>query len=728
MESVAARALVSLTSVAEAAGYPRETIARLSGVPLSRLRDPRGRASWRDYMSLFDALVAAGTTPLELEELGRRTIARPEAIRPVHLSGSFLTPRTLYLGYIRWILPRQLPALTSRYEDEGDALRLHLCGPENEPCRPEFFHFLRGCASAAVCRINLPPAKVDLAIEGRAAELLIHLPEAPRSLVRRLRLLGRLLIHTEAFIDELSEQQRAINEYDRELLRSRRNFQHVIERLPDAVVIHRRRRILYANHATAEVMGLDDPATLVGRSILELIDEGDHDRAATLLAAADAEPAVDLEPLRGRRTDGKTVLLDVRPAQTIAFDGGEAALTLLRDVTQRRRLEEQLMAADRLSSLGAVSAGVAHELNNPLAYVALNLRALTRAIEMIPEEVAQARARDAVEAARHGVERATTIVRDLSSFSRPEKDSIEIVELSEAVRGALGMLAKEVTSRARLVHRAREPAQVLANRSRLEQVFLNLLLNALQSFEQEAPARNELVVDVYVADERAVAEIQDNGRGIPDEIRPRIFDPLFTTKPVGEGTGLGLSICHGIVSAAGGTIEVESEVGAGSTFRISLPRAPQRMRRATPRLPAAPTPRPRRRILVIDDEPALLHALKAVLAEFHDVRVEADGAAALELLRRDRGFDLILCDLIMHGMSGMDLHRELQAAAPELLERVVFMTGGASTPRARRFLDTTKNRVIEKPFHFDKLLAYVEESISAREASAPAPTEPSRQC
>ncbi len=724
METVAAQALVSLTAVAEGAGYPREQIARLAGVPHRRLRDPAGRAAWSDYIRIFSALTAVGATPAEMEMFGRQTISRPEAARAVHLSQAFLTPRALYLGYIHWILPRQLPAVHCRHEDEGKALRLHLRLPDGEPAPPEFFHYLRGCASAAVERIDMPPAKVDLTIDGRTAEFLIHLPDQ-RSLKRRLRLIRRLLLHTEAFIDELSEQQRVINEYDRELLRTRHNFQHVIDKLPDAVVIHRRHRILYANQATAEAMGLNDPSLLVGRSVLDLIQAVDHERASKLLASADTEHDADLEPLQGRREDGASVLLEARPTQTIAFDDGEAALTLLRDVTERRRLEEQLIAADRLSSLGAVSAGVAHELNNPLAYIALNLRALARTIEALPDEESKARARDAVAAARHGVERATTIVRDLNSFSRPDQDSIEVVDLRRAAVAALGMLGPEVAPRARVVQRLDQPAVVLANRGRLEQVFLNLLLNALQSFSRDDPGGNEIVLEVRAVGERAMAEVRDNGRGIPEDVRPRIFDPLFTTKPVGEGTGLGLSICHGIVTAVGGRIEVESVEGAGSTFRVALPLAPSAAAQARPAPARKVEPPRRRRVLVIDDEPALLHALQAVLAEYHDVEIEASASAALERLGRDAEFDLVLCDLIMSGMSGMDLHRELEARHPELADRVVFMTGGASTQRARRFLETTNNRVLEKPFHFDKLLDYLEDCIAGRGRDARRISEPS---
>jgi PAS domain S-box-containing protein len=722
MEAIAAHALSSLTSAAEAVGFPRQILARRSGIPVGRLTDAHGRATWTELTRLFEALGESGATAAEFRQMGRHTLHQAPFRRVVRLSQAILSPRALHLSYIQFALPRDFPLLGIEHRVEGERrLRLRVRVPDAARFHPGFFHYMHGCSITATEVMGLPPAQVNLEMRDREAEYVIDVPP-DRSLVNRVRLVTRLLLRAEGVIDEFSEQQRQINEYYSALLRTRDNFQHVIERLPDAVLIHRQGAIVYANTAAAKVLGLPEASSLLGRRPLDLIHPDDQPRAAQLLSTTSAgQPG--LEPLRGVRADEREVLLEVAPTQDIAFDDGEASLTLLRDVTERRRLEEQLMAADRLSSLGAVSAGMAHELNNPLAYVALNLQALERVLESIPDQTARARAKEAAAAARHGVERATTIVRDLSSFARPEKDSIEIVELSEVVKGALGMLANEVASRARLVHRAPHRAPVLGNRSRLEQVFLNLLLNALQSFEGDNPAQNEITIVVHVEGDQAIAEIRDNGRGIPARIRPRIFDPLFTTKPVGEGTGLGLSICHGIVTAAGGSIEVNSHEGAGSTFRVVLPRAALAPRCESPPPPSPPKPRPRRRLLVIDDEPALLHALEAVLAEFHDVRVEADAAAALELLRRDRGFDLILCDLIMSGMSGMDLHRELEAFDPTLVPRVVFMTGGASTPRARSFLDTTKNHVLEKPFHFDMLLAYVEEYSSEHERPAPAPSE-----
>ena len=720
MDAIAGQTLVLFASAAERMGYPREEIARRAGVGLAQLEVARSRGSWSELMRLYQAVADLGAGPAEFRKIGRLIVTQPGSNRALRLAPTFLNPASVYRVGLQWIGPRHFPLLAFRTRRKGKRrLGLEIVVPAGRPHHSGFFHSMQGCMIAATEAMGLPPAVVELKVSERTADFLVHLP-ADRSVWTRAALVGKLLFRAEDFIDELSDQQREVNQHYAALLRTRRNFQHVIERLPDAVLIHRGGAIVYANAVAADVLGLPTSAELVGHRVLDIVQPADHERATALFAGRSARgPA--FEPLRGRRNDGRELLLEAAPTQEIEFDEREASLTLLRDVTERRRLEEQLVTADRLSSLGAVSAGVAHELNNPLAYIKLNLRALERALEALGDEELKTRARTAAAAAGHGVERATTIVRNLNSFSRPEKDSIEALDLRRVLDSAVDMLGREAISPARFVRRYAGPTPVLANRSRLEQVFLNLLLNALQSFTTADRKTNEIVLEVKPEGDRAIALVRDNGRGICSTIRSQIFDPLFTTKPVGEGTGLGLSICHGIVSAAGGSIDVESSEGAGACFRVVLPRvghAPS----AAPPLPSHPTaPQPRRRLLVIDDEPALLHALRVVLVDDHDVEAVPSGGDALELLRRDRAFDLILCDLIMSGMSGVDLYRELEHSAPELARQIVFMTGGATTEHARSFLATTTNRVLEKPFHFDQLLTYLNECLSALAPSTRAP-------
>jgi CheY-like chemotaxis protein len=209
--------------------------------------------------------------------------------------------------------------------------------------------------------------------------------------------------------------------------------------------------------------------------------------------------------------------------------------------------------------------------------------------------------------------------------------------------------------------------------------------------------------------ERVEIDVTDTGAGIPPEILPRIFDAFFTTKAVGVGTGLGLAICHRIITDMGGQLTVTSMLGHGTTFRVSLPVASDVP--APAQAPATVVAAPRRgRILVVDDELLVGNSVKRILAKAHDVLALSSAKDALSLCESGEIFDLILCDLMMPDMTGMELHRELARVRPEHAERMIFMTGGAFTPEARKFLETSKEHV-EKPFDSANLRALVQRCL-----------------
>jgi CheY-like chemotaxis protein len=214
------------------------------------------------------------------------------------------------------------------------------------------------------------------------------------------------------------------------------------------------------------------------------------------------------------------------------------------------------------------------------------------------------------------------------------------------------------------------------------------------------------------ADGDAVIEVHDTGEGIRPEVRARIFDPFFTTKPVGVGTGLGLSISHGIIAALGGEITVESEVGKGSVFRVALPAMRDAWRSEAPR-PPRPSVR-RARILVVDDEEMICVTLTRILSHAHEVHTLTRAREALErLLRGDEKYDVVLCDLMMPDLSGMELYEALKREAPEQIDRIVFLTGGAFTPRAQAFTTQVPNLFVEKPFEAEKLLDLIASRVAA---------------
>jgi signal transduction histidine kinase len=385
-------------------------------------------------------------------------------------------------------------------------------------------------------------------------------------------------------------------------------------------------------------------------------------------------------------------------------------------LSELSRTQEQLVVADRRISVGRLAAGVAHEINNPLAFILGNLEFLSR-------EVAELRARagrgepperglreiaTAVEQAAEGAERVRHIVRGLKAFSRDDDDARAPISLANALESAIGMAAHEVKHRARLVRSIGEAPLVEASDVRLTQVFLNLLVNAAQAIPEGASERNEIRVSLRT-DERgwAVAGVADTGAGMPPEVLSRLFEPFFTTKPMGEGTGLGLSISRGIITGLGGSITVRSEVGSGTTFSVALPpSAWQQLAKAPP--PPERSAVARARLLVVDDEPLVATAVRRALARHHDVEVANSGPDALERIRRGERFDRILCDLMMPGMSGAEFHAELSRFDGELAGRVTFMTGGAFTDSARDFLERSRQPCLEKPLDLQQLRRIVD--------------------
>jgi two-component system, cell cycle sensor histidine kinase and response regulator CckA len=255
---------------------------------------------------------------------------------------------------------------------------------------------------------------------------------------------------------------------------------------------------------------------------------------------------------------------------------------------------------------------------------------------------------------------------------------------------------------------------VWAERSRIGQLFLNLILNAVQAIPIGFARDNEIrIITGTDGDGHARIEIRDTGEGIAPEILPHIFDPFFTTRSVGEGTGLGLAVAHTIVRSLDGGITVASEVGVGTSFTVTIPSL--RATIARPAAAAAQGAGRRGRILVVDDEPAVLRAISRMLRD-HDVVTCASGAAALELLERDRDFDAVLCDLMMPDLSGMELFRRIARTYPELGDRFVFITGGAYTVESQRFLAEGNRPTAQKPFDARALRDLVARLVGERPA------------
>lgn len=383
---------------------------------------------------------------------------------------------------------------------------------------------------------------------------------------------------------------------------------------------------------------------------------------------------------------------------------------------ERKKLQEQLLISDRMASMGTLAAGVAHEINNPLASVMANLDLATRDLAEISQKLGLAtelaEVTEGVGDARDGLERIRSIVRDLKIFSRSEEEVTGPVDLARVLHSTLRMAWNEIRHRARLVKSFERAGYVQATESRLGQVFLNLVINAAQAIEEGHSDDHEIRVSASTAADGFICvAVSDTGPGMEPRVVEHLFTPFFTTKPVGVGTGLGLSICHRIVTGFGGRIEVETCPGRGTTFRVWLPPAKDEVPTRTTNGARRPTSGKRGRVLVIDDEVMVAKAIQRVLSLEHEVVALEQAALALEKIKSGERFDVILCDLMMPQMTGMDLHAELSRFDPELAGRVIFLTGGAFTVAARAFLAEVENQRVEKPFDTQHLRALVNDRI-----------------
>jgi PAS domain S-box-containing protein len=542
---------------------------------------------------------------------------------------------------------------------------------------------------------------------------------------------GRFAPDLVQFLEEISpglglaiERRRA--EESRRV--SEERYRVLVETSPNGVALAATdTTILKANRQLTALLGFDDAAELEGRKLFDFVVERDRERAEVeraRLVKGGALPEVPLRFCHGDAAfDG-----EVSGTMTRGEGQGTSMVLVVRDVTERQKLQARLAQSDRMASVGMLAAGVAHEINNPLAYVLANLEGLAADLPVVegrlppgevPAELA-IRAREALDGAR----RIREIVRDLKVFSRIGDDRLGPVSLNEVIEGVLHMTHNEIKYRAALVTDFGRLPPVRANEGRLAQVFLNLVLNAAQAIREGDVERNSIRVRTWAEPGFVFAEVSDTGSGISEAVRGRIFEPFFTTKPAGVGSGLGLAISRGIVEEAGGRISLESRPDEGARFVVRLPAAGDEPS-AKPPAPgpsAQPAPKGRRgRVLVVDDEAMIRSTLTRLLKLEHEVVAVASGHAAESLLAVDDGFDVVLCDLIMPEVSGMDLHDSLAVTHPELAARMVFMSGGAFTERARAFFESVPNMRLEKPFDVANLRELVRVRVAARPVAEASP-------
>ena len=514
----------------------------------------------------------------------------------------------------------------------------------------------------------------------------------------------------------------ALRKHDLELklLERERWFATTLESVGDAVIATDRDGFVTFMNAVAEKVTGWTRQDAKGKKVTEVLKVVDA-RGQPLASAPDqaeqteqGEFKVELPTgarLQDRSGTPKEVDDSVAP---ILDDQGNVLGTVVvfRDITQKKRLEQRLAASERLASISTMAAGMAHEINTPLAGTLGNLEFALRRLQGVQADVKGLQAggpihqavTEAIEAladANRAGARVRAIVTDLKKFTMADDAVRELVDLPDIIDAAITLNLAQPGPPTKVVVKLGTTPLVAANEGRLAQALANLLLNAGQA----GASCIELVTHTNDAG-RAVVEVRDDGSGILPDVLPKIFDPFFTTKPVGTGLGLGLSICHAVVTALGGEVGVHSQPGRGATFLVTLPAATEPRRKA--RLPSlAPPPSRRGRVLLIDDDATMTKVVPRLLRDLHDVVAEMDGREAVARLQRGEAYDVILCDLTMPYMTGVEVFEAVAALSPAMASKIVFLTGGVLSQEASAFLDECANLVIFKPFTMNRLRAVV---------------------
>ncbi len=480
------------------------------------------------------------------------------------------------------------------------------------------------------------------------------------------------------------------------------NLRAVLDALPDAVVVLSPVGVvLFANPAAARMFSSvsDD---LIG---CELGSPESMDSAT---------------PVELPGTEGVERELELHKA-SILWEGESAFVVTLRDVTDRiraRQLERRLAKNKRLASIGRVTAGVAHEVNNPASFILCNLELLRDQTDEDSE------AYELIEDSIDGIRRISSIIDDLRVFSRTSDEDAESVRMADVVASAAKFLRAPLRTQAELHVALDHLPPIVGHRGKLIQVFVNLLSNALDALLEFEPDEKRIMVSGRVVGDALEVVVEDTGGGIASGVGNRVFEPFFTTKSAGRGTGLGLALCSEIVAGHGGTIG-SAEGERGARFVIALPLDTG----LEPSIPVAPSPPApeghRHRVLVVDDEANIRRSFSAILSRRFDTVSAADAEQAIALLRADRAFDVIICDLAMPGIGGQGLYDWLQREQPAMCDRVLFATGGAFTERTQAFLESLSQEVLTKPFGRDVLLEAVDrmvgQALSPAAASTPSP-------
>jgi len=496
------------------------------------------------------------------------------------------------------------------------------------------------------------------------------------------------LIGTVATLRDITEPKRAQDT----LSRSEARYRNLVESASDAIVtLDANGRFTTVNHA-AEIISGYRREELVGQWFAPMLSDDELPKALGHFQKALAGETGLFETQFYRKDgEGRTISVTYSTPQR-----DEEVLCLIRDVTDQKMLQEQLIQSEKMSAIGQLVSGVAHELNNPLAGISAFAQLLLAEKRFPPDQ------RTAAETIYSEARRASRIVQNLLTFARQHKAEKGPAAMNQVLDDTLELRGYELRVRGIDVRREYDEAlpDTMGDAHQLQQVFLNLITNAEQAMERAEGRHHRLTVRTRRAGDAIRIEVEDTGGGVPANLLERIFNPFFTTKPTGHGTGLGLSISLGIVREHEGRIWAENASHGGARFVVELPVIVPRVSGEFPAALAAHPVGDSLHILVVDDEASVRVALQRYLAaRGHDVETTASGQDALGLLRAGE-YDAVIVDMRMPDLSGEQLFEELRSADREHAERVIFTTGDLVSEQMRRFLDGSGRPCVPKPFEF----------------------------
>ncbi len=484
------------------------------------------------------------------------------------------------------------------------------------------------------------------------------------------------------------------------------SYHALLKHSPDGALIYNEKEILSTNPAMLKFLGYPRESDLVGHSLLKITDSfatffepqirrlrGDEGSIVSFLSAENTVKEGEVSGLK------------------VQFDKKIVNCILVRDVTQRRILEERLQAVERVIAVGTMASGIAHEINNPMAYIHSNVEFVRSELSALKDTLIQGDVEPenivgivndldaALADTLNGSQRVRTIVKDLKSLSHSsENEALEVVDVLAVIETSMAIVKRKLSNETNLITRFDHTPPALFSTGRLGQVLLNLLINAAHSIQSSSRGDNEICISTDHTDDEVFIRIIDTGTGIPEKVRSKIFDPFFTTKPTGAGTGLGLSICYNIMKRLGGNLTFETELGVGTTFTIHLPRAPEDS------IEESNVSATTHHILVIDDDEKIGLMMQRLLQPIYRVTYVNSALEGLSTLDKKGDIDLIICDAMMPDVSGYDLLDKLKVNHLTMMAHFILMTGGTlETNRFQQYKDTFGTPVLYKPFDLDVL-------------------------